>query len=158
MKKLFLMLSVTLTALCLATSCDKEEEKHPDFAQMISAENITVTPNPLEAIGGKVPVSIEINVPAHFTYPTAEVNLSAIFVWDNGEVRSSYYGGFQGSELPDMGNKVISYETGGNVMMKSSFDYVPEMAKSKLFFEFDVFYKGQHTIFRFKVADGVIAS
>lgn len=155
--------SLLLTLLCalgfgvLCSSCDKEkEQEYPKFDTMISAKDITVIPQILEAVGGKVPCMVKIAVPPYFTMPTAEVNLRLYLVWSDGESASSSLGGFIGEEAPNMGSKVISYKQGGEVQMTGNFVYVPEMRISELYIEFDVKYQGRNNVFRIKIADGVV--
>ena len=157
MKKPIALLLFVLTAGILFSSCQKDGDKYPDFSRLISAGNITVMPDPLEAIGGKVPMTIHIDVPAYFTKPTATVTLTPYIVWNGGEVRGQH-GGFQGEQCVDMGGNVIPYKEGGKVTMKASFDYLPEMAGSKLYLEFGVTYDGLTSTFRIPLCDGVIST
>ena len=56
-------------------------------------------------------------------------------------------------------DQTISYKMGGSYTMKTSFDYVPEMAKSELYLEFKATIgKKVVTIPAVKVADGVIST
>ena len=56
-------------------------------------------------------------------------------------------------------NQSISYKMGGSYTMKTSFDYVPEMAKSELYLEFKATIgKKEVTIPAVKIADGVIST
>jgi len=56
-------------------------------------------------------------------------------------------------------DKTIAFKAGGNYTVNASFDYVPEMAKSELYLEFNVVQKKKtYQIPSVKVADGVIAT
>ena len=56
-------------------------------------------------------------------------------------------------------SQVIPYKTGGNFTMKSSFDYIPQMAKSELYLEFAAKVKNKtKALPAIKVADGVLAT
>lgn len=87
MKKLFTLVLCAFALCIIPWSCDKEDG-YPDFEKLISAQNITVNPAQLEAVGGKIPATITIQVPPRFTPPTAEVTLTAYIVWDGGEVKN----------------------------------------------------------------------
>lgn len=65
---------------------------------------------------------------------------------------------FQGEKV-EGNDQTISYKMGGNYTMRTSFDYVPEMAKSELYLEFKATIgKKTITIPAVKVADGVIST
>lgn len=65
---------------------------------------------------------------------------------------------FQGEKV-EGNDQTISYKMGGNYTMKTTFDYVPEMAKSELYLEFNA-KVGKKTIAipAVKIADGVIST
>ena len=130
-KKLYLPL-VALLVLAFS-SCSKMGELSPDY--------FTTNPEVLEAIGGKVPVTITGKFPEKY------------FNEAKGQPAT-----FQGEKV--QGNdQTISYKTGGTYTMKASFDYVPEMAKSELYLDFKIKKgKKEYTIPSVKIADGVIAT
>ena len=66
---------------------------------------------------------------------------------------------FQGEKV-EGNDQTISYKVGGSYTMKTSFDYVPEMAKSELYLEFKAtkLVRKEVTIPAVKVADGVIST
>ena len=65
---------------------------------------------------------------------------------------------FQGEKVR-ANNQVIPYGTGGNVTMKSSFKYKPEMKRSELYLTFDVKIGNKSSrLPDIKIADGVIAT
>lgn len=65
---------------------------------------------------------------------------------------------FQGEKV-EGNDQTISYKVGGSYTMKTSFDYVPEMAKSELWLEFKAKVgKKEVVIPAVKVADGVIST
>ena len=146
-KKMYLPL-VALLVLAF-TSCSKMGE--------LSADYFTTNPEVLEAVGGKVPVTINGKFPEKYMKKNASVEVTPVLRWNGGEAKGQP-AVFQGEKVEGNG-KTISYKAGGNYTMKTSFDYVPEMAKSELYLDF-VITKGSktYTIPSVKIADGVIAT
>ncbi len=148
MKKLYLPLLVALVAL-LASCSSKLGE--------LSSDYFTVTPQVLEAIGGKVPATISGTFPEKFFKKNAVVEVTPVLKWNGGEAKGQSVT-YQGENV--QGNaQTISYKAGGNCTLRTSFDYVPEMAKSELYLEFNAKVgKKEVAIPAVKVADGVIAT
>ena len=146
-KKLYLPL-VALLVLAFS-SCGKMGELSPDY--------FTTNPEVLEAIGGKVPVTITGKFPEKYFKKNATVEVTPVLRWEGGEAKGQP-ATFQGEKV--QGNdQTISYKTGGTYTMKASFDYVPEMAKSELYLDFKIKKgKKEYTIPSVKIADGVIAT
>ena len=117
----------------------------------------TTDPEVLEAIGGKVPVTITGKFPEKYFKKNATVEVTPVLRWDGGEAKGQP-AKFQGEKV--QGNdQTISYKAGGTYTMKASFDYVPEMAKSELYLDFKIKKgKKEYTIPSVKIADGVIAT
>ncbi len=130
-------------------SCSKIGELSPDY--------FTTNPEVLEAIGGKVPVTITGKFPEKYFKKNATVEVTPVLRWEGGEAKGQP-ATFQGEKV--QGNdQTISYKTGGTYTMKASFDYVPEMAKSELYLDFKIKKgKKEYTIPSVKIADGVIAT
>ena len=146
-KKLYLPL-VALLVLAFS-SCSKMGELDPSY--------FTTDPEVLEAIGGKVPVTITGKFPEKYFKKNATVEVTPVLRWDGGEAKAQP-AMFQGEKV--QGNdQTISYKAGGTYTMKASFDYVPEMAKSELYLDFKIKKgKKEYTIPSVKIADGVIAT
>ncbi len=146
-KKLYLPL-VALLVIALS-SCGKMGE--------LSSDYFTTNPEVLEAVGGKVPVTITGKFPEKYFKKNAIVEVTPVLRWNGGEAKSQP-ATFQGEKV--QGNdQTISYKTGGTYTMKASFDYVPEMAKSELYLDFKIKKgKKEYTIPSVKIADGVIAT
>ena len=133
----------------LLASCSKLGE--------LSADNFTVTPSPLEAIGGKVPVTINGTFPEKYMKKNAVVTVTP-------ELRSATStetgksATFQGEKV--QGNdQEISYKLGGSYTMKSTFGYTPEMERSELYLKFAARVgKKEVKVPEVKVADGVLAT
>lgn len=146
-KKLYLPL-VALLVMALS-SCGKMGE--------LSSDYFTTNPEVLEAVGGKVPVTITGKFPEKYFKKNATVEVTPVLRWDGGEAKGQP-ASFQGEKV--QGNdQTISYKMGGTYTMKASFDYVPEMAKSELYLDFKI-KRGskEYTIPSVKIADGVIAT
>jgi len=123
----------------------------------LSADYFTVTPQVLEAVGGKVPATINGKFPEKYFNKKAVVEVTPVLKWNGGEAKGQP-ATFQGEKV-EGNDQTISYKMGGSYTMKTSFDYVPEMAKSELYLEFKATIgKKVVTIPAVKVADGVIST
>ena len=147
-KKLYLPLLVALVAVL--TSCSSKMGE-------LSSDYFTVTPQVLEAVGGKVPATINGKFPEKYFKKNAVVEVTPVLKWEGGEAKGQP-AVFQGEKV-EGNDQTISYKAGGSYTMKTSFDYVPEMAKSELYLEFKAKVgKKEVTIPAVKVADGVIST
>ena len=148
-KKLYLPFLMAMV-VALMTSCSKKMGE-------LSSDYFTVTPQVLEAVGGKVPVTITGKFPEKYFKKNATVEVTPVLRWNGGEAKGQA-AVFQGEKV--QGNdQTIAYKAGGTYTMKASFDYVPEMAKSELFLDFKIKQgKKEYTIPSVKIADGVIAT
>lgn len=144
-----LYLSLALAGSLALTSCKKLGE--------LSADNFTVTPSPLEAVSGKVPVTINGRFPEKYMKKKAVVTVTPEIRYEGGKA-TGQSATFQGEKV--QGNdQEISYKLGGNYTMKNSFDYVPEMQKSELYLTFQARVgKKEVEVPAVKVADGVLAT
>ena len=148
-KKLYLPLLMAM-AVALFSSCSKKMGE-------LSADYFTVTPQVLEAVGGKVPATINGKFPEKYFNKKAVVEVTPVLKWNGGEAKGQP-ATFQGEKV-EGNDQTISYKMGGSYTMKTSFDYVPEMAKSELYLEFKATIgKKVVTIPAVKVADGVIST
>jgi len=136
--------------VALFSSCNKKMGP-------LSADYFTVTPQVLEAVGGKVPATINGKFPEKYFNKKAVVEVTPVLKWNGGEAKGQP-ATFQGEKV-EGNDQSISYKMGGSYTMKTSFDYVPEMAKSELYLEFKATIgKKVVTIPAVKVADGVIST
>ena len=148
-KKLYLPLLMAMI-VALFSSCSKKMGP-------LSADYFTVTPQVLEAVGGKVPATINGKFPEKYFNKKAVVEVTPVLRWNGGEAKGQP-ATFQGEKV-EGNDQSISYKMGGSYTMKTSFDYVPEMAKSELYLEFKATIgKKVVTIPAVKVADGVIST
>ena len=148
-KKLYLPLLMAMV-VALFSSCSKKMGE-------LSADYFTVTPQVLEAVGGKVPATINGKFPEKYFNKKAVVEVTPVLKWNSGEAKGQP-ATFQGEKV-EGNDQTISYKMGGSYTMKTSFDYVPEMAKSELYLEFKATIgKKVVTIPAVKVADGVIST
>lgn len=147
-KKFYLPLLVALVAVLSSCSSKLDE---------LSADYFSVTPQVLEAVGGKVPATINGTFPEKYFNKKAVVEVTPVLKWDGGQaVGQSAV--FQGEKV-EGNDQTIAYKAGGNYTMKTVFDYVPEMAKSELFLEFTAKVGNKEVaIPAVKVADGVIST
>lgn len=70
-------LFLVATSAVMLTSCSKLGK--------LSSENFTVTPTPLEAIGGKVPATINGNFPVKYMKKKAVVTVTPVLKYEGGE-------------------------------------------------------------------------
>lgn len=144
-----LFLSLALASGVALTSCSKLGE--------LSADNFTVTPSPLEAVGSEVPVTVNGRFPEKYMKKKAVVTVTPVLRYANTEAVGQS-ATFQGEKV--QGNaQEIAYKVGGNYTLKNSFKYVDAMQKSELFLTFDARVgKKKVKVPEVKVADGVIAT
>ena len=148
-KKLYLPLLMAMV-VALFSSCSKKMGE-------LSADYFTVTPQVLEAVGGKVPATINGKFPEKYFNKKAVVEVTPVLKWNGGEAKGQS-ATFQGEKV-EGNEQTISYKMGGSYTMKTTFDYVPEMAKSELYLEFKATIgKKVVTIPAVKIADGVIST
>lgn len=147
MKKLHLPLLMAL--VIVLASCKKMGPLSPEY--------FTTTPQVLEAVGGKVPVTINGKFPEKYLKKNAVVEVTPVLRWNGGQAVGQS-ATFQGEKV--QGNdQTISYKAGGNYTMRASFDYVPEMAKSELYLQFKARLGDKAVeIPPVKIADGVIST
>ncbi len=146
-KKNYLLLSAA--SLMLLTSCSK--------LGALSADNFTVTPNPLETQAGTVPATINGHFPEKYMKKKAVVTVVPELRYSNGTVVQGNTATFQGESV--MGNdQTISYKMGGNYTMKTNFAYVGDN-KASMFLTFNArIGSKQMKVPEVKVADGIIAT
>lgn len=145
-----LLFALSLMVAVVFSSCKNLSDLDPSL--------FTSTPNPLEAKAGKVDATVTGTFPVKYFQKNAVVTVTPVMKLSNGQSVKGTPAVFQGEKV--VGNdKVISYKAGGSYSMKVSFDYVPEMAVSELYLEFDVTAKKKsYKLNPVKVADGVIAT
>ena len=147
-KNLILTFSV-ISSLAL-TSCSK--------LGPLSADNFTVTPNPLEVTANQVPATIDARFPVKYMKKKAVVTIIPELRYGSGQVAVGERTTFQGEKV--RGNdQTVPYKAGGRYSMKTSFGYIPEMLKSELYLTFDA-RKGKKRVNlpAVKVADGVVST
>ena len=117
------ILSAAAAGLLVLASCSK--------FKAISADYVTVTPTPLEAVGGEVPASISINFPKKYMKKKVALTLTPVLKYQGGESTSEGTT-FQGESVLGNGT-TVAYKEGGNYTMRASFPYVDAMQQSDLY-------------------------
>ena len=146
-KKNYLLLSAA--SLMLLTSCSK--------LGALSADNFTVTPNPLETQAGTVPATINGHFPEKYMKKKAVVTVIPELRYSNGQVVQGNTATFQGENVAG-NDQTISYKVGGNYTMKTNFAYADDN-KAEMFLTFNArLGSKQVAIPEVKVADGIIAT
>ena len=148
-KKIFLPI-LALVAIFAFSSCSGK--LNPLSEQYIKAE-----PQPLEAVGGEVPVTISATFPAKWFNKNAVVTITPVLRYATGETWGTSYT-FQGEKVK-ANNQVVNYTSGGNATMRSKFNYIPAMKKSELYLTFEAKIKNKTIkLPDVKIADGVIST
>ncbi len=145
-----LIFTLSVCSVLAFTSCSK--------MGALSADNFTVTPNPLETKGGQVPATINGAFPEKYMKKNAVVTVVPELRYGNGQVAKGAGSTFQGEKV--LGNdQMISYRLGGRYTMKTAFDFVPAMQKSDMYLTFSA-RRGNKKINipAVKVAEGVVAT
>jgi len=148
-KKIFLPVMAIIAVFAISSCSGKLT---PLTGQYVKAE-----PQPLEAIGGKVPVTISATFPAKWFNKNAIVTVTPVLRYDTGETWGTSYT-FQGEKVK-ANNQVVDYKNGGNATMRTTFDYIPAMKKSELYLTFDAKIKNKTVkLPDLKIGEGVIAT
>ena len=122
MRKITILSLAAVGVLALA-SCSK--------FKAISADNVNVTPTPLEAIGGEVPATISIKFPEKYMKKKVSLNLTPVLKYQGGESTSEGTT-FQGESVLGNGT-TVPYKQGGNYTMRASFPFIEAMQQSELY-------------------------
>ena len=150
MNKKFLLSFFVMAAILTLSSCSNK-------LKPLAEEYIKAEPQPLEAIGGKVPVTINATFPAKWFNKKATVTVTPVLRYAGGEAWGTSYT-YQGEKVKG-NNQVIPQKEGANVTMKSAFTYKPEMRKSELYLTFDAKIKNKTVkLPDVKIGEGVIAT
>ena len=150
MNKKYLLPFLVLAAIFTFSSCSNK-------LKPLAEEYIKAEPQPLEAIGGKVPVTINATFPAKWFNKKAVVTVTPVLRYEGGEAWGTAYT-YQGEKVKG-NNQVIPQKEGANVTMKSEFTYKPEMKKSELYLTFDAKVKNKTVkLPDVKIGEGVIAT
>lgn len=146
-----LILPAAAATLLMMTSCSGK-------LGALSADNFTVTPNPMETQGGYVPVTINGNFPEKYMKKKAIVTVTPELRNAKGDVLRGNATTFQGEKV--IGNdQTISYLLGGHYTMKADFPYQDSYQKSDLYLSFNAQVgKKQVQVPAVKVAYGIIAT
>lgn len=153
MKKqsLHIVLAAVMALSLLLASCGKKMDP-------LKANLFSVNPSPLELVGTKVPVTIDGRIPQGWFDKNTTIVITPVLVHGAGEALGTPQT-YQGENV--LGNGIeINQKNGGNITLRSSFDYEPSMKQSELFLRFQVSKKGKEIkgFPDLKVADGVIAT
>ena len=146
-KKSFFLLSAA--SLMLLSSCSK--------LGALSADNFTVTPNPLETQQGTVPATINGHFPEKYMKKKATVTVTPELRYANGTIVQGTPATFQGEKVAGNG-QTINYKVGGNYTMKTVFPYA-DCNKADMYLNFDAAIGSKKfDVPAVKVAEGIIAT
>ncbi|MDR0834338.1 MAG: hypothetical protein LBN93_09190 [Candidatus Symbiothrix sp.] len=149
-KRFYLVLTLAVMAVACFTSCKSN-------LKPLASDYIQAEPQPLELIAGQVPVTINVTFPANWFDKKATVVVTPVLRYNGGESAGSSYV-FQGEKVAGNG-QTISQKNGGNVVLKSSFAYIPAMQKSELYLAFKAQIGNKPVdLPAVKIGDGVLAT
>lgn len=147
-KNYFVLLSAA--SIMLLTSCSGK-------LGALSADNFTVTPNPLETQAGVVPATINGTFPEKYMKKKAVVTVTPELRYVDGQVARGQSATFQGEKVQG-NNQTILYQVGGRYNMKTAFDYL-NCNKADMYLTFDAKVgKKSVQVPAVKVAEGIIAT
>ena len=141
---------LSVAVLAITSSCSSK-------LRPLTADQVKAEPQPLEVVGGKVPVTVHLTFPAKWFPKDATLTVVPIIRYQGGEKWGTGTT-FQGEKV--YGNdRIVHYVNGSNATVQFSIPYIPAMAKSELYLNLKG-KQGSRTIqlLDLKVADGVIAT
>ena len=143
------MLSVAAAGALVLTSCSK-------FGPL-SADNVTVTPTPLEAVGSEVPAIISATFPEKYMKKNVTLGVTPVLKYNGGELTSEGTT-FQGEKVQGNGT-TVAYKAGGTYTLRANFPFNEQLLQSDLYLRFDA-RKGSKSIALpdLKVGYGVVAT
>lgn len=143
------ILSIAAAGTLMLASCGKLGQ--------LSADNVTVTPTPLEAVGGEVPATISATFPEKYMKKKVTLGVTPVLKYKGGEVTSEGTT-FQGEKVQGNGT-TVNYKVGGTYTMRANFPFNENMLQSDLYLRFDA-KKGKKSIQLpdLKVGYGVVAT
>ncbi|MBO4802632.1 MAG: hypothetical protein J5545_12340 [Bacteroidaceae bacterium] len=148
MKKTVILSLAAASVLTLA-SCGKLGQ--------LTADNVNVTPTPLEAVGSEVPATISATFPEKYMKKKVTMEVTPVLKYDGGELTSEPTT-FQGEAVQGNGT-TVQYKVGGTYTMRASFPYSDAVQQSDLYLRFDA-RKGnkRYDLPDLKVGYGVLAT
>ncbi|GAP72160.1 hypothetical protein SAMD00024442_26_7 [Candidatus Symbiothrix dinenymphae] len=126
-KKFYLVLALAVMSVVGFTSCSASLPPLP-------ADAVSAVPQPLELVGGQVPVTINVTFPAKWFVNVATLEVTPVLRYEGGEAVGTPYT-FQGEKVKGNG-QVIPQSTGGPGVLEASFPYVAAMRTSTLWLTF----------------------
>ena len=140
---------LSAVSMALFASCSK--------MGALSADNFSVTPNPLETQQGVVPATINGHFPEKYMKKKAVVTVTPVLRYANGTEVKGTPAMFQGEKVAGNG-QTISYKVGGNYTMKTQFPYA-DCNKADMYLAFlATIGSKQYDVPEVKVATGILAT
>jgi len=150
MNKKFLMPIFVLAIVAMFSACSSG-------LKPLSSNYVKATPQPLEVVADKVPVTINVTFPEKWFNKNAAIEIIPVLRYEGGEAWGTTYN-FQGEKVAGNG-QVVPQKTGANVTMTSSFNFVPAMQKSELYLTFTAALGSKKIkLPEMKIGDGVVST
>ena len=152
MNKKFLMPVAVLAIVAMLSACSSSSVLKP-----LASSYFKATPQPLEVVAQKAPVTIDATFPAGWFDKNMSLTIIPVLRYNGGETWGTTYN-FQGENVAGNG-QVIPQNAGANVTMTSKFNFVPAMEKSELYLTFQTA-AGRKTVNipDIKIGDGVLTT
>ncbi len=125
MKKLAIY-GLVIAAMATLASCNCTK----NMSKKVDGVSVSCNPEVLQVVGDAVPADITVNFPVKFVKPKAELKITPVLVYENGETKGTpFY--VQGEKVLD-NYTVIPYCDGGSVTKSISMPYSDDAAISTL--------------------------
>ncbi len=146
MKNFFKLSLVLVMVSTLAVSCNSYEK----MAKNASDITVVCTPEVLALNNGKVPVDLSIEVPANYFKKNFTLRITPVLAYMGGEFAAEpFY--VQGTKV-DNNYKVVDFSKKTVIEEQFSFDYEPEMLRSKLQLRIEVL-RGSENVYEYFLLD-----
>lgn len=148
-KDFFQLFTFALFAVICASCSSKLTSLSPSL--------FTVSPNPMEVKGTKIPVTVSGKFPEKWFKKNAEITLVPVLKGGGRELEGTP-ATYQGEKI--MGNETTIYEKNGGLFnLNSIFDYDPNMVDPNLYIRFDASLGNKHIKMPdIKVAEGLLTT
>lgn len=154
MKKLITLVCCMLAAgtLFLACSKDNDAPARPNYQDLLTKEDVSVSPKTLQIVGNTIPASFTVSIPARFLPRKALLTLTPALVCGDKTYKGTAKT-WQGDRVTG-GNDVIPYDEPSRLQLFTEFAYEKTMATYILYLEVHVIENTRPTSFRIRTSEG----
>lgn len=154
MKNPISLLCCMLAAGTLLIACSKDNDTpaRPDYQDLLTKEDVSVSPKTLQIVGNTVPVSFTVDIPARFLPRKALLTLTPVLVCGEKTYKGTAKT-WQGDRVTG-GNEVVPYDQPSRLSHFSEFAYEKTMATYLLYLEVHVIENTRPYSFRIRTSEG----